>query len=30
VRLGYRAFDPHELLAHFVAERAGLYRGVEV
>jgi hypothetical protein len=26
VRLGFRAFDPHELLVHFVAERAGLYR----
>jgi hypothetical protein len=25
VRLGFRAFDPHELLVHFVAERAGLY-----
>jgi hypothetical protein len=26
VRLGFRAFDPHELLVHFVAHRAGLYR----
>jgi hypothetical protein len=30
LRLGFRAFDPHELLVHFVAERAGLYRNVEV
>jgi hypothetical protein len=30
VRLGFRAFDPHELLAHFVAERAGLYRQAEL
>ena len=30
LRLGFRAFDPHELLVHFVAERAGLYRDVEV
>jgi hypothetical protein len=30
VRLGFRAFDPHELLVHFVAERAGLYRDAEV
>lgn len=26
VRLGYKAFDPHELACHFVAEEAGLYR----
>jgi hypothetical protein len=32
VRLGFRAFDPHELLVHFVAEYAGLYgqAGIEV
>jgi hypothetical protein len=30
LRLGFRAFDPHELLVPFVAERAGLYRDVEV
>lgn len=30
--LGFKAFDPHELLCHFVARRAGLYarHGVEV
>lgn len=30
LRLGFRAFDPHELLVHFVAERARVYRDVEV
>jgi hypothetical protein len=30
VRLGFRAYDPHELLAHFVAERAGLYGSLQV
>jgi hypothetical protein len=30
VRLGFRAYDPHELLVHFVAERAGLYGGLRV
>ena len=25
VRLGFRAFDPHELLCHFVAEASGAY-----
>jgi hypothetical protein len=30
VRLGFRAFDPHELLVHFVAERAELYQRAEV
>ncbi len=30
VRLGFRAFDPHELLVHFVAERGELYRQVGV
>jgi hypothetical protein len=25
LRVGFRAFDPHELLVHFVAERAGAY-----
>jgi ABC-type nitrate/sulfonate/bicarbonate transport system substrate-binding protein len=25
IRLGFKAFDPHELLCHFVAVRAGLY-----
>jgi hypothetical protein len=30
VRLGFRAFDPHELLVHFVAQRTGLYREREV
>jgi hypothetical protein len=30
VRLGFRAYDPHELLTHFVAERAGLYGTLEV
>lgn len=30
--LGFKAFDPHELLCHFIAVRAGLYRerGIEV
>lgn len=26
VQLGFKAFDPHELLCHFVAVEAGLYR----
>lgn len=26
ITLGFKAFDPHELLVHFVAVRAGLYR----
>jgi hypothetical protein len=30
VRLGFRAFDPHELLVHFVAHRAELYRHADV
>ena len=30
VRLGFRAFDPHELLVHFVAQRAELYQRAEV
>jgi hypothetical protein len=32
IRLGFRAYDPHELLTHFVADRAGYYReaGLEV
>jgi len=25
LKLGFRAFDPHELLVHFLAERAGVY-----
>jgi hypothetical protein len=30
VRLGFRAFDPHELLVHFAAQRAGLYGELEL
>jgi hypothetical protein len=32
VSVGFRAFDPHELLVHFLAEHAGLYPelGIEV
>jgi len=30
MRLGFRARDPHELLVHFVAGRAGLYREAEL
>lgn len=30
MRLGFRAYDPHVLLVHFVAERAGLYGSLEV
>ncbi len=32
LRVGFRAFDPHELLLHFIAERTGAYRalGLEV
>lgn len=26
ITLGFKAFDPHELLCHFVADMAGLYR----
>jgi ABC-type nitrate/sulfonate/bicarbonate transport system substrate-binding protein len=26
IRIGFKAFDAHELLCHFVAERAGLYK----
>ena len=26
IKLGFKAFDPHELLCHFVAHKAGLYR----
>ncbi len=26
IQLGFKAFDPHELLCHFVAVKAGLYR----
>lgn len=25
-RLGFKAFDPHELLCHFLAEHSGYYR----
>lgn len=25
IRLGFKAFDPHELLCHFIAAKAGLY-----
>lgn len=30
VQLGYKAFDPHELLCHFVAVEAGLYKNIDV
>ena len=30
IQLGFRAFDPHELLCHFVALHAGLYRREEI
>lgn len=30
LRLAFRAFDPHELLVHFIAEREGIYRHLEV
>lgn len=32
LRLGFRAFDPHELLLHFIAERIGAYAalGLEI
>ena len=26
IKLGFKAFDPHELLCHFLAHKAGLYR----
>ncbi len=26
IRIGFKAFDPHELLCHFVAEYSGLYK----
>lgn len=26
IQLGFKAFDPHELLCHFIATRAGLYK----
>lgn len=26
IKLGFKAFDPHELLCHFVAQKAGLYQ----
>ena len=25
IKLGFKAFDPHELLCHFIAQKAGLY-----
>tara|TARA_Y100000588_G_scaffold61654_1_gene60905 strand:+ start:63 stop:923 length:861 start_codon:yes stop_codon:yes gene_type:complete len=30
IRLGFKAFDAHELLCHFVAEKAGLYKRTNV
>jgi hypothetical protein len=28
--VGFRAFDPHELLVHFIAQREGVYRQLEI